>query len=246
MKSNIDRRVRTDINKSKDQRLITPGARKTIGKSTRQAGPGTQCYYCNKYGHFMKDCRIHLREPSRGRRGRVRSYIRNRGGRGNRGRGGQCREGPPSERYRHLPDTQSPKDQCPSASWHVPPDSSMGHGAALGSSPGYRSQQGNGGWQSRGFITNIDALHTASNGNKSQEFWFVLELAQISTLIRDRVDTVADRWANFRVPKSDQILESLKTDSKSRYPKLDGPPVCTHLLPHRISRMVTDMVADSK
>ena len=74
----------------------------------------------------------------------------------------------------------------------------------------------------------------------------VLELAQISTLIRDRVDTVADRWANFRVPKSDQNLESLKTDSKSRYPKLDGPPVCMHWLPHRISRKQTDMVADSK
>ena len=61
-----------------------------------------------------------------------------------------------------------------------------------------------------------------------------------------QVDTVADRWANFRVPKSDQNLESLKTDSKSRYSKLEVLPVCMHSLPHRISRKLTDMVADSK
>lgn len=39
-KSSIDRRIRTDINKSKDQKPITPGARKTIAEDTRQAGLG--------------------------------------------------------------------------------------------------------------------------------------------------------------------------------------------------------------
>ena len=47
----------------------------------------------------------------------------------------------------------------------------MGRGAALGSSAVYRIQQGNRGWQSRGFITKMNACHSASNGNKSQEFW---------------------------------------------------------------------------
>lgn len=104
----------------------------------------------------MKDCRLRLREQSRGRRRRVRGYNRNRGGRGYRGRGGPFREGPPSERYRQLPDTQSPNDQRPSVSWYEPPDSRMGRGAAPGSSAGHQSQQGNGRWQSKGFITKLN------------------------------------------------------------------------------------------
>lgn len=89
IKSNVDRRSRNtnnEFNNRKEEKSVTPGARKTLEKKKGNVQGDIECFYCHKMGHLAKDWRKRKRDRAASNRGRGREGSGHISGR-SRGRG---------------------------------------------------------------------------------------------------------------------------------------------------------------